>query len=46
MAKAKGKKAQTDAWESGEYGLDEAFIKVTDAAEDAEVDGASGGGRA
>jgi len=40
MAKAKGNKTRTDAWESGEYGLDEAFVKVTDAAEAAEIDGA------
>jgi len=40
MVKIKRKKTQIDAWESGEYGLDEAFIKVTDAAEAAEVDGA------
>ena len=40
MAKAKDSETPTDAWENGEYGLDEAFIKVTDAAEAAEVDGA------
>ena len=40
MAKAKSNKIQTDAWDSGEYGLEEAFVKVTDAAEAAEVDGA------
>jgi predicted DNA binding CopG/RHH family protein len=40
MTKAKDIKAPTDAWENGEYGLDEAFIKVTNAAEAAEVDGA------
>ena len=38
--KEKSSKTPTDAWENGEYGLDEAFIKVTDAAEAAEVDGA------
>ena len=40
ITKAKDSNMQIDAWESGEYGLDEAFIKVTDAAEAAEVDGA------
>lgn len=40
MAKAKDSKTPTDPWENGEYGLDEAFIKVTDAAEEAEIDGA------
>jgi len=40
MAKVKDSKLHIDAWESGEFGLDEAFIKVTDAAEAAEVDGA------
>ena len=40
MAKEKSNKIQTDAWDSGEYGLEEAFVKVTDAAEAAEVDGA------
>ena len=40
MAKAKARKTQTDAWENGEFGLDEAFVKVTNAAEAAEVDGA------
>ena len=40
MAKAKSNETPIDARESGEYGLEEAFIKVTDAAEAAEVDGA------
>jgi len=40
MAAAKGSKKRSDTWENGEYGLDEAFIKVTDAAEAAKVDGA------
>ena len=40
MVKVKGSKTPTNAWENGEYGLDEAFIKVTDAAEAADVDGA------
>ena len=40
MAKTKDSKSDLDAWENGEFGLDEAFIKVTDAAEAAEVDGA------
>ena len=40
MAKAKSNKIQSDAWDGGEYGLEEAFVKVTDAAEAAKVDGA------
>ena len=40
MAKAKSSKMQISTWESGDYGLEEAFVKVTDAAEAAEVDGA------
>ena len=40
MAKTKDSETPIDAWENGEYGLDEAFIKVTDAAEAAEIDGA------
>ena len=40
MAKAKSSKTQNDAWESGEYGVEEAFVKVTEAAEAAEIDGA------
>ena len=40
ITKAKDSDMQIDAWESGEYGLEEAYIKVTDAAEAAEVDGA------
>ena len=40
MAKAEITKTPDDAWENGEFGLEEAFIKVTDAAEAAEVDDA------
>jgi predicted DNA binding CopG/RHH family protein len=40
MAKAKGNETQMDAWDNGEYGLEEAFVKVTNAAEALEVDGA------
>ena len=40
MVKLKGTKSPDDAWENGEFGLEEAFIKVTDAVEAAEVDDA------
>jgi len=40
MTKTKDKNMQTDPWENGKFGLDEAYIKVTEAAEAAAVDGA------
>lgn len=40
MAKAKINKAQNDVWDKGEFGVEEAFVKVTEATEAAEIDGA------
>ena len=40
MAKLKDSKIPNDAWESGEFGLEEAYIKVTNAAEAAVIDDA------
>ena len=40
MAKLKDSKTPNDAWESGEFGLEEAYIKVTNAAEAAVIDDA------
>ena len=36
----KSRKSHTDHWESGEFGMEEAFVKVTGAAEAAKIDGA------
>ena len=40
MAKKKTSKPRPEPWETGEYGTDEAFIKVTDAVETRKVDDA------
>jgi len=40
MTKRKSRRLDHDSWEAGELGLDEAFVKVTDATEAAETDGA------
>ena len=40
MARAKSNEGQDNSWDNGEFGVEEEFVKVTEAIEAAEVDGA------